>query len=541
MVKIGNLSFFDINGTIGQPIISRRTGNLKGYLSADSLIDEMDYFGIDSALVTHWEALKYHPAIGNKKLIEEIKGYHRFYPCWVIMPHHTGEMPEPKELAKEIIANDVKAIALFPSLCGFSLEDWSIKPLFKELQRVDNIIIIIEGYAGMDLHSLCSRYPKLKFVVSASLRKLYPLLQRFSNLYINMGYSYTASGVVEDICKRFGAERIIFGTHHLNLLSGSPVSPLLSPGCIPGSSMAMVAYADISEREKKMIAGGSLRKLLGIPSEPSSEYNFSGEIQRLAFQGEKLPISIIDSHFHLGPDIYSYKPGADLPSIIKMMETTGVSKLCINSSEAVWGGNHYQGNNYIASLCKKYPERFIGFAVINPNFNDTTDEIKRCIEELGLKGIKIHPRIHQCDLTDSRYNPVWEASEKYQIPILSHTGEGQFGSSPKAFKKISQDYPRGTFLLGHSGDNLEGLKFCIKIAKKRDNVYLGTSDVVFMHNGMLEYTVSQIGADKILFESDCPWFDFNYSLGIVLYARISEKDKAKILGLNMARIMKIKI
>ena len=57
---------------------------------------------------------------------------------------------------------------------------------------------------------------------------------------------------------------------------------------------------------------------------------------------------------------------------------------------------------------------------------------------------------------------------------------------------------------------------------------------------MLEYAVKQIGADKILFESDACYIDFRYSLGIILYARITDKDKAMILGLNMARILKLK-
>jgi predicted TIM-barrel fold metal-dependent hydrolase len=339
--------------------------------------------------------------------------------------------------------------------------------------------------------------------------------------------------VVEDICKRFGADRIIFGTYYYGLLSGTPASPLLVPSCVPSSSRAMVTYADISEEEKGMVAGGNLRRLLGISSKPSVKYSFTSKIQRLASQGEKLPTTIIDSHFHLDPDIYGYKPGTSLASIIKMMDITGINKICINSSKALWGGNHYEGNNYIASVCKKYPERFLGFAIINPKFDDTEDEIKRCIEVLGLKGIKIHPRIHQCDLADERYKPVWEASEKYQIPILSHTAEAGFGSNPKVFEEISKNYPKGTFLLGHAATT----KTSIDIAKKRNNVYLDT--VVSSVNGSIEHTVSQIGADKILFGSDCPFYDFNFALGYILYARISDEDKAKILGLNMRKILKI--
>ena len=55
-------------------------------------IEKMDYFGIDYALVSHWDAVANNPSIGNKRLIKEIKGYDRLYPCWVVMPYQTGEI-----------------------------------------------------------------------------------------------------------------------------------------------------------------------------------------------------------------------------------------------------------------------------------------------------------------------------------------------------------------------------------------------------------------------------------------------------------------
>ena len=423
-----------------------------------------------------------------------------------------------------MISKDVKAVRLFPIFHNFSMEEWSIGPLLKELEK-NNILAIV--YCPADkLYDICKKHKELNIVGLAPLRELYPLLEKFDNLHASLEY-YPDNNLVEDICRRFGAHRLVFGTRHIHPYD---THSNISANWVSGTTKTMVEYADITDEEKQMIASGNLKKLLGISSCPFIKHKLL----------PKLPCPIIDSHFHLGDIAYKYKSGTDVSSVIKTMDIAGVSKLCINSTGAVFGGNHYEGNNYIGSMCKKYPERFIGFAVINPNFNDTEDEIKRCIETLGLKGIKIHPRIHQCKLSDKKYKPVWEASEKYGIPILSHTGEGQFGSSPEAFEHISRKYPKGTFLLGHSGDNLEGLNICIEIAKKRDNVYLGTSDIVFAYNGILEYTVNQVGSDKILFESDACYLDFKYSLGTIIYAKISDEDKASILGLNMARILKLK-
>jgi hypothetical protein len=48
----------------------------------------------------------------------------------------------------------------------------------------------------------------------------------------------------------------------------------------------------------------------------------------------------------------------------------------------------------------------------------------------------------------------------------------------------------------------------------------------------------KVGADKILFGSDMPFVNANAQIGKILYARISDEDKRKILGLNMANILR---
>ena len=74
-------------------------------------------------------------------------------------------------------------------------------------------------------------------------------------------------------------------------------------------------------------------------------------------------------------------------------------------------------------------------------------------------------------------------------------------------------------------------------AKKRENVFLETccSTVIY---GVMEMLVNKIGADRILFGSDMPFVNANAQIGKILHAKISDDDKRKILGLNMAKILK---
>ena len=48
--------------------------------------------------------------------------------------------------------------------------------------------------------------------------------------------------------------------------------------------------------------------------------------------------------------------------------------------------------------------------------------------------------------------------------------------------------------------------------------------------------VEEVGADKVLFGTDMPWYDPNYGIGSVLFSRISDEDKIKILYENAKKL-----
>ena len=534
---MSSLRFFNVNAVVGEPLYSGETGQFCRYAGPDDLLAEMDYCGVECALASHWDAMKVHPSVGNERLLAQLHGRSRLFPCWVVLPHHTGESPEPKRLLTEMHENGVRAVRLLPELFHFSLADWSVGELLGALQRERILTIIDAGPA--ELHSVCERYPELPVVSTGTeLRLLYPLLARHSNLSISMeGPSHP--DMIEDICQRFGANRLLFGSAHMPPMF--PTGDLRDePGAWGmGPSVAAVAYARISREEKERVAGGNLRSLLHLEREPVALPAPESTIVRAAWEGRRLPVRMLDAHFHLGPWMYTYHPGTSVSAALAMMDAVGVERICISSSAAVAGGDHYRGNEEIAAACRRHPDRFIGIGVINPHFPDIEAEIRRCLEEFGFRGLKVHPRTHQCALSDPKYEPVWRASERYGVPVQAHTGERQTGASPRAFDTIAAAYPQGKFLLIHAGDNLEGLRLCLDIAERRPNVYLGISDVAFMYIGMLEYAVKRVSAEKIVFESDCSTINFNHSLGIVLYSRLGDGDKAKILGLNLAGLMEL--
>ena len=69
------------------------------------------------------------------------------------------------------------------------------------------------------------------------------------------------------------------------------------------------------------------------------------------------------------------------------------------------------------------------------------------------------------------------------------------------------------------------------LCKKYDNIYVDTA-ISYSFEGAIEYMVSKVGAEKILYGSDMAFFDCRQTIGKIGLAKISESDKVKIFGEN---------
>jgi predicted TIM-barrel fold metal-dependent hydrolase len=245
------LKFFDCSSVIGK----RGVIHPGSFYQTDELLRKMAYYGIDKSLVYHSLALGYTPVAGNNELLDEIKNIPQLEGVWVVLPHHTGDFPHPLELRKELKSNNIRAVRMFPGNYefNFSLSQWCCGDLFSMLEECRIPVIIDCNQLSWDnLHDILSRHPDMPIILTklhySAGRAIYPLLYKFENLFLEVIGLKIYEGI-EDICRKFGANRIIFGSS-APLYSGS-------------SAVGMVTYADISQKEKSMIAHGNLENLLG--------------------------------------------------------------------------------------------------------------------------------------------------------------------------------------------------------------------------------------------------------------------------------------
>jgi predicted TIM-barrel fold metal-dependent hydrolase len=118
--------------------------------------------------------------------------------------------------------------------------------------------------------------------------------------------------------------------------------------------------------------------------------------------------------------------------------------------------------------------------------------------------------------------------------ILIHTwGNNDPHNGPRHIKMIADKYKNATFIMGHSAPG--ELDEAIEVARTHDNVMLDLCDI-HRHSGIVDKMVEGVGADKVLFGTDIPWYDPSYCLGSVLFSHISDEDKYKVIYGNAKKI-----
>ncbi|MCA1407620.1 amidohydrolase [Ensifer sp. IC3342] len=80
------------------------------------------------------------------------------------------------------------------------------------------------------------------------------------------------------------------------------------------------------------------------------------------------------------------------------------------------------GNDGLAEIVEKHPDRFAGFVAALPmNAPEAAvREAERAFTELGANGLQIHTNVNGAPLDEERFFPIFEAAARHGKPVLLH-------------------------------------------------------------------------------------------------------------------------
>lgn len=235
---------------------------------------------------------------------------------------------------------------------------------------------------------------------------------------------------------------------------------------------------------------------------------------------------IIDILAHIG-----IKKGEDyhFESLLEIMDKAGVDKCMICSQlETI-------NNDYIHECCVKYPNRAIGFAVINPWDINGEEELEKCFRDYNFYGIKLNAiRFGYSADRHSVLNPLFDLCRKYKKCVVVH-GQSDMFSIPDKWAEMARTYPDVPLILFHMGVPLMYERAC-QLARDIPNFYLSTCGT---YVPVIKMAYEIAGPEKILFSSDAPFGDEAQEIEKVRYITDNQEHIDMMLGGNAKLLLRL--
>lgn len=175
---------------------------------------------------------------------------------------------------------------------------------------------------------------------------------------------------------------------------------------------------------------------------------------------------------------------APLQHIFNQMNCAGLDRLCLLPQDYMTQiGRPVVKNEEIRQLVDLAPEKFIGFASVDPYDKNAAEVLEYAFTQLQLKGLKLHPSRQHFYPNDDLLKPIYEICEKYNKPIIFHSGLSWERdtcikySRPVEFEELAVNRPELRICLAHFG--WPWVQETAMLMLKYPNVYADTALLYF--------------------------------------------------------------
>lgn len=260
---------------------------------------------------------------------------------------------------------------------------------------------------------------------------------------------------------------------------------------------------------------------------------------------------IVDTHVHCFPDaiakkaISSLATRADLAhftdgtreGVLKSMDAAGVD-ISVICNIATTPRQMHSVNDFARSLKS---DRLVPLGSIHPDAPDWEEELHR-IEQMGLRGIKLHPDYQDFFVDEARMIPIYRRCVELGLGVVFHAGldlglPSPVHCTPKRFVNVMKEVDTSRFVLAHLGG-------CVRYDATMEllcgqPVYLDLSFSMDMLPPERVRAMIQAHPKRMLFATDSPWRNQKDYIELVRSLNLDPAVESNIFGENALRWLRM--
>jgi predicted TIM-barrel fold metal-dependent hydrolase len=221
--------------------------------------------------------------------------------------------------------------------------------------------------------------------------------------------------------------------------------------------------------------------------------------------------------------------------LLQRMNKFGVDVSVISNLNGIFYKNTQSANEELFEEIKsdrRFSDRFVPFAIINPIYAGWKDDLEICCKKLGFKGIRLYPLYHDYELNDPSCIELVKNARDRGLPVAFTLR--MVDSRPRSWMDISKEWslkdivpivkevPDAKYLILNIANSMSLSEEETELFKKAD-ILFDTSGRSITNLGVL---LTKFGKEKFAFGTHSPVLDYLTGLLRIESMRENEADEA---------------
>lgn len=245
-------------------------------------------------------------------------------------------------------------------------------------------------------------------------------------------------------------------------------------------------------------------------------------------------VEAIDTHVHIEVDAHGHSslppdlqeaasryfrtdgPRPDLDSIADYYRERRMAAVVFTVDATTNLGQQPISSADIAEGAARNNDVLIPYGSVDPHREDALDEMRRLLDDHGVRGFKFHPTVQGFSPDDERFFPLYELVQEAGVPALFHTGQTGIGagmpggrglrlalSNPMLLDAVAAQFPGLQIVMAHPSVPWQDEALSVATHKHSTWIDLSGWSPKYFPAELVRYANS-ILKDRILFGSDFP-------------------------------------
>lgn len=250
---------------------------------------------------------------------------------------------------------------------------------------------------------------------------------------------------------------------------------------------------------------------------------------------------IIDTNVTLSRWPFRRLPGDETADLVARLRARGITQAWAGSFDGLLHRDIGGVNARLADECRRHGAGIlIGFGSVNPKLPDWRDDLRRCAEEYGMPGIRLHPNYHDYGLNDPEFAQLLEAAAARKLIVQIAVSMEDARTQHPLLRVPLVDpgpllarTPEVPVVLLNWWSALRGPKLTPFAA--RSNVFFDIATVEGIE-GIARLT-ERIPAERIVFGSHAPLFTLDAALLKMRESGLAAESAARIFEENAKHLL----